>query len=53
MGKTVDGKVLRPYNRFMQTELPKIKAENPAMDHKTAFRAVAERWKTSYVTCEQ
>ncbi|CAG8523438.1 8730_t:CDS:2 [Acaulospora morrowiae] len=40
-------KVIRPYNRFMQTELPKVKAENPEMDHKTAFKRVAELWKTS------
>ncbi|CAG8596945.1 15112_t:CDS:2, partial [Acaulospora colombiana] len=42
-------KSIRPYNRFMQTELPKVKAENPGMDHKTAFKTVAELWKTSFI----
>jgi len=38
---------LSPYNAFMKSELPKVKAENPNLDHKTAFKQVAERWKTS------
>ncbi|CAG8716539.1 265_t:CDS:2, partial [Acaulospora morrowiae] len=29
------------------TELPKVKAENPNLEHKAAFKLVAERWKNS------
>ncbi|CAG8557177.1 13101_t:CDS:2 [Ambispora gerdemannii] len=35
------------YNKFMQTELPKVKAENPTLQHKDAFKLVASRWKDS------
>ncbi|CAJ0631150.1 4132_t:CDS:2 [Entrophospora sp. SA101] len=31
----------------MKTELPKVKAENPDLPHKDAFKLVAERWKNS------
>ncbi|CAG8522161.1 6417_t:CDS:2 [Rhizophagus irregularis] len=35
------------YNRFMKTELPKVKAENPGMNHKEAFKLAANNWKDS------
>ncbi|KAG9304256.1 hypothetical protein G9A89_019818 [Geosiphon pyriformis] len=35
------------YNLFMKSELPKVKAENPNLDHKEAFKLVASRWKDS------
>jgi hypothetical protein len=35
------------YNVFMKTELPKVKAENPGMAHKEAFKVAAGRWKDS------
>ncbi|CAG8674668.1 11800_t:CDS:1, partial [Scutellospora calospora] len=38
---------LSPYNAFMKSELPKVKAENPSLEHKAAFKLVAERWKNS------
>ncbi|CAG8620018.1 1676_t:CDS:2, partial [Acaulospora morrowiae] len=38
---------LSPYNAFMKSELPKVKAENPNLEHKAAFKLVAERWKSS------
>jgi hypothetical protein len=31
----------------MKTELPKVKADNPKVSHKEAFKIVAERWKDS------
>ncbi|CAG8701926.1 1997_t:CDS:2 [Cetraspora pellucida] len=40
-------KPLSAYNRFMKTELPKIKAEKPDLDHKEAFKLVAQAWKSS------
>jgi hypothetical protein len=38
---------ITPYNKFMKTELPKVKADNPKVSHKEAFKIVAERWKDS------
>ncbi|KAI8353087.1 hypothetical protein B0O80DRAFT_387380 [Mortierella sp. GBAus27b] len=40
-------KKLSPYNKFMKTELAKIKAEKPELNHKEAFKEVATRWKTA------
>lgn len=34
------------YNIFMKEELPKVKAQNPELSHKDAFKKVAESWKT-------
>ena len=31
----------------MKSELPKVKNENPSLEHKAAFKLVAERWKNS------
>eukprot|EP00122_Pirum_gemmata_P003465 Pgem_evm1s3134 len=30
-----------PYNLFMKTEVPKVKAANPDLDHKEAFKKAA------------
>ncbi|CAG8446739.1 12787_t:CDS:2 [Funneliformis caledonium] len=48
--KETDGttkKAPTAYNIFMKTELPKVKAENPGMDHKEAFKLAASNWKNS------
>ncbi|KAJ3118126.1 hypothetical protein HK100_000672, partial [Physocladia obscura] len=36
-----------PYNLFMKTELPKVKADNPTLAHKEAFKLAASNWKNS------
>ncbi|RIA98777.1 hypothetical protein C1645_748720 [Glomus cerebriforme] len=36
---------LSPFNSFVKSELFKVRAENPDLDHKAAFRLVAENWK--------
>ncbi|CAG8548197.1 21405_t:CDS:2 [Gigaspora rosea] len=40
-------KKLSPYNKFMKTELAKVKTENPTLNHKEAFKMAAQRWKDS------
>ncbi|KAI8615625.1 yabby protein-domain-containing protein [Chytriomyces sp. MP71] len=35
------------YNLFMKTELPRVKAENPELTHKEAFKIAAGNWKDS------
>lgn len=40
-------KKLSAYNQFMKTELGKVKAANPKLDHKEAFKAAAANWKHS------
>ncbi|CAG8518766.1 5265_t:CDS:2 [Ambispora leptoticha] len=40
-------KKLTQYNKFMKSELVKVKAENPTVNHKDAFKLVAQRWKES------
>ncbi|CAG8559595.1 14639_t:CDS:2 [Ambispora leptoticha] len=35
------------YNKFMQIEIPKVKTENPTIQHKDAFKLAAGRWKDS------
>ncbi|CAG8437932.1 16804_t:CDS:2 [Acaulospora morrowiae] len=40
-------KKLSAYNKFMKTELAKVKTENPDLNHKEAFKMVAQRWKDS------
>ncbi|KAI1306102.1 hypothetical protein EDD11_004869 [Mortierella claussenii] len=42
---TGGAKKLSPYNKFMKTELAKVKAEKPTLGHKDAFKEVASRWK--------
>ncbi|KAJ2159855.1 hypothetical protein GGF46_002694 [Coemansia sp. RSA 552] len=46
-GKTGGTKKLSPYNKFMKSELAKVKSSNPGMAHKDAFKKVAQMWKTS------
>ena len=36
-----------PYNVFIREEIPRLKAENPAMTHKDAFKAAARNWAGS------
>jgi hypothetical protein len=36
-----------PYNVFIREEIPRLKAENPAMTHKDAFKAAAKNWAGS------
>ncbi|CAO3586021.1 unnamed protein product [Absidia cylindrospora] len=43
----VSVKKLSPYNKFMKTELPKVKAAEPTLSHKEAFKKVAANWATS------
>ena len=38
-------KRIGPYNKYMKTELPKVKEEHPNITHKEAFVMVAKRWK--------
>lgn len=45
--KSNTAKKLSPYNKFMKTEIVKVKAENPNLPHKDAFKMVAQRWKDS------
>ncbi|RUP48840.1 hypothetical protein BC936DRAFT_143853 [Jimgerdemannia flammicorona] len=42
--KKSPGKKLSPYNKFMKSELSKVKAEHPELNHKEAFKMVAQRW---------
>ncbi|KAJ3055022.1 hypothetical protein BCR33DRAFT_711422 [Rhizoclosmatium globosum] len=36
-----------PYNIFMKTELPKVKAADPSLSHKEAFKVAASNWKNA------
>ncbi|CAG8606981.1 11831_t:CDS:2 [Scutellospora calospora] len=45
--KSTGAKKLSPYNKYMKTELPKIKAEDNTLNHKEAFKKAAQRWKDS------
>ncbi|ORZ10873.1 hypothetical protein BCR42DRAFT_422235 [Absidia repens] len=45
--KSAGAKKLSPYNKFMKTELPKVKAAEPSLSHKEAFKKVAANWATS------
>ncbi|KAI9503243.1 hypothetical protein BX070DRAFT_191636 [Coemansia spiralis] len=40
-------KKLSPYNKFMKTELAKVKKNNPGLPHKDAFKKAAQNWATS------
>ena len=42
--KTKKSRKASPYNKFMKTEIPKVKKANPKMDHKTAFKQAAKNW---------
>ncbi|KAG0047013.1 hypothetical protein BGZ83_007845 [Gryganskiella cystojenkinii] len=43
----VPKKKMSAYNEFMKTELPKYKAKHAGVEHKEAFKQVAQLWKTS------
>ncbi|CAG8703857.1 16121_t:CDS:2 [Acaulospora colombiana] len=45
--RSTGAKKLSPYNKYMKTELVKVKTENPELNHKEAFKIVAQRWKDS------
>jgi len=45
--KRTAAKKLSLYNKYMKTELVKVKTENPDLNHKDAFKMVAQRWKDS------
>ena len=36
---------LSPYNKFMKTEIKKVKNENPSLSHQEAFKKAAGNWK--------
>jgi hypothetical protein len=38
-------KKIGPYNKYMKSELVKVKEEHPNITHKEAFVMVAQRWK--------
>ncbi|KAJ3039948.1 hypothetical protein HDV00_011614 [Rhizophlyctis rosea] len=44
---TAGKKGTSPYNLFMKTELPKVKAANPGIAHKEAFKMAAGNWKNA------
>jgi len=37
-------KKLTPFNKFMQTELARLKEEKPDVPHKERFKLVIENW---------
>ncbi|KAI8340088.1 hypothetical protein BC941DRAFT_419348 [Chlamydoabsidia padenii] len=45
--KSTGTKKLSPYNKFMKTELPKVKAADSSLNHKEAFKKAAANWATS------
>ncbi|KAJ2818798.1 hypothetical protein IWW50_005685 [Coemansia erecta] len=40
-------KKLSPYNKFMKTELAKVKLATPGIPHKEAFKKAAQNWATA------
>jgi len=42
-----------PYNRFMSQEVKRIKAENPEVDHREAFKMAASNWARSPTACQK
>ncbi|PFH52294.1 hypothetical protein AMATHDRAFT_140446, partial [Amanita thiersii Skay4041] len=38
---------LSPFNKFMQTEMARLKADQPDMTHKERFKLATENWKTA------
>lgn len=40
-----------PYNLFMSREVKRIKAENPKLDHRVAFKQAANNWAKSPHNC--
>jgi hypothetical protein len=35
------------YNTYMSKKIAEVKANNPELDHKQAFKMAADSWKTS------
>lgn len=48
IGSKIDRKPRKPseFNLFVGSEIKKVKAEFPKMEHKLAFSKAVERWKT-------
>ncbi|KAJ1728061.1 hypothetical protein LPJ61_004242 [Coemansia biformis] len=44
---TKGSKKISPYNKYMKTELAKVKQDNPSLSHKDAFKLVASNWKNA------
>ncbi|KAF9055954.1 hypothetical protein BJ165DRAFT_1429748 [Panaeolus papilionaceus] len=40
-------KKLSAFNKFMQTEMARLKEEEPDMQHKDRFKLATSNWKTS------
>ncbi|KAJ2708979.1 hypothetical protein H4R19_004478 [Coemansia spiralis] len=47
VAKPKPAKKLSNYNKYMKTELAKVKQDNPSLTHKEAFKLVASNWKSS------
>ncbi|KAI7858340.1 hypothetical protein BDC45DRAFT_499394 [Circinella umbellata] len=45
--KKTQTKKVSPYNKFMKDELAKVKAANPGIAHKEAFKKAAQNWGTA------
>ncbi|EIW64146.1 uncharacterized protein TRAVEDRAFT_158097 [Trametes versicolor FP-101664 SS1] len=43
-GSTGGRKKLTEFNKFMQTEVARLKQENPDMPHKDRFKLVIDNW---------
>lgn len=41
------GRKVSAYNQFIKSELAKVKAANPDLPHKEAFKKAASNWKAS------
>jgi hypothetical protein len=46
-----DYKRRRPsaYNQYMRDAIPRIKTENPGIDHKVAFTLAAQKWSSTKI----
>lgn len=40
-------KKLSVFNKFMQTEMARLKADQPEMGHRERFKLAADNWKTA------
>ncbi|KAI8052969.1 hypothetical protein BDF22DRAFT_620262, partial [Syncephalis plumigaleata] len=38
---------ISPYNKFMKSELARVKSEHPDLSHRDAFKQAANNWKNS------
>jgi len=46
-GGSKDKRKPSAYNQFMKDNLSKVKAKDTSLDHKAAFKKVAEMWKSA------